>query len=83
MNRRTFLSLASAVLICAGVYAQETAPTVITLEDALRIALSENVSVKVADKEIEAKWVTSMQGYGEKYVESYEINIHLQYIFHR
>lgn len=53
MNRRTFLSLASAVLICAGVYAQETAPTVITLEDALRIALSENVSVKVADKEIE------------------------------
>lgn len=28
-------------------------PTVITLEDALRIALSENVSVKVADKEIE------------------------------
>lgn len=29
------------------------APTVITLEDALRIALSENVSVKVADKEIE------------------------------
>ena len=53
MNRRTFLSLASAVLIYAGVYAQETAPTVITLEDALRIALSENVSVKVADKEIE------------------------------
>lgn len=53
MNKRTFLSLASAVLICAGVYAQETAPTVITLEDALRIALSENVSVKVADKEIE------------------------------
>lgn len=29
------------------------APTVITLEDALRIALSENVSVKVADREIE------------------------------
>ena len=29
------------------------APTMITLEDALRIALSENVSVKVADKEIE------------------------------
>ena len=53
MNKRTFLSLASAVLMCAGVYAQETAPTVITLEDALRIALSENVSVKVADKEIE------------------------------
>ena len=53
MNKRTFLSLASAVLIYAGVYAQETAPTVITLEDALRIALSENVSVKVADKEIE------------------------------
>ncbi|MCF0121605.1 MAG: TolC family protein, partial [Oscillospiraceae bacterium] len=28
-------------------------PTVLTLEDALKIALSENISVKVADKEIE------------------------------
>ena len=29
------------------------APTVLTLEDALRVALSENVSVQVADKEVE------------------------------
>ncbi|MDO5442215.1 MAG: TolC family protein [Bacteroidia bacterium] len=32
---------------------QEEAPTVLTLDEAVRIALSENVSVKVADKEIE------------------------------
>jgi len=32
---------------------QADAPTVLTLEQALQIALSENVSVKVADKEIE------------------------------
>lgn len=32
--------------------AQEEAPTVLTLEDALKIALSENISVKVADEEI-------------------------------
>lgn len=31
----------------------DDAPTVLTLEDAVRIALSENVAVKVADKEIE------------------------------
>lgn len=31
----------------------DTSVTVLTLEDAVRIALSENVSVKVADKEIE------------------------------
>lgn len=31
---------------------KEEAPTVLTLDDALRIALSENISVKVADKEI-------------------------------
>ncbi len=33
----------------------DTSVTVITLEDALRIALSENATVRVADKEIEAK----------------------------
>ena len=33
--------------------AKEEPPTVLTLEQAVRIALSENVSVKVADKEIE------------------------------
>lgn len=32
---------------------QEQQPTVLSLEDAIRIALSENTSVKVADKEIE------------------------------
>ena len=53
MNKRTFLSFVSAVLVSTGMYAQEANPTVISLEDALRIALSENVSVKVADKEIE------------------------------
>ena len=32
---------------------EDTSMVVITLEDALKIALSENVAVKVADKEIE------------------------------
>lgn len=32
---------------------QDTSVTVLTLEDALKVALSENVSVKVADKEIQ------------------------------
>ena len=41
-----FLALAQAVDTTA-------APTLLTLEDALRIALSENVSVKVADREVE------------------------------
>jgi len=48
------LILLSAVV--AAVPQQDTAsrsPSVITLEQALQIALSENVSVKVADKEIE------------------------------
>ena len=41
-----FLALAQAIDTTA-------APTLLTLEDALRIALSENVSVKVADREVE------------------------------
>lgn len=41
-------------LFCLAQAVDTTAvPTVLTLEDALRIALSENVSVQVADKEIE------------------------------
>lgn len=42
------LSLAAAV-------PQDSLPTVITLEDALQIALSESPTVKIADKEIEVK----------------------------
>ena len=33
----------------------DTSATVITLEEALRVALSENGTVRIADKEIEAK----------------------------
>ena len=45
-----------SVAVAAAPQTQEpadTSATVLTLEDAIRIALSENVSVKVADKEIE------------------------------
>lgn len=47
------LTIATAVLASPAAQAQEQTPTVITLEQALEIALSENVSVKIADKEIE------------------------------
>ncbi len=57
-NRLPGLLLVTAsVLMSFSARAQETdtttTATVITLDDALRIALSENVSVRVADKEIE------------------------------
>ena len=45
------LASAQAAVDVAAV--PEDAPTVLTLEDALRVALSENVSVQVADKEVE------------------------------
>ena len=32
---------------------EESAPTVLTLEEAIRIALSENIAIRVADKDIE------------------------------
>ena len=49
-------ALGCALVPGARTFAQDVAPsgpTVLTLDDAIRIALSENVSVKVADKEIE------------------------------
>lgn len=48
-----FLMIATAVIAAPAAQVQEQTPAVITLEQALEIALSENVSVKVADKEIE------------------------------
>ena len=59
--KRYIPAVAAALLVCASASAQyrtdtlSTAgdTTVLTLDDALKIALSENVSVKVADKEIE------------------------------
>ena len=55
--------LATALALLAGTVSraqyrtdqvpQDTSAVVITLDQALRIALSENVAVKVADKEIE------------------------------
>ena len=54
---RKIISLVFLVLIPFISQAQQadttTAPTLLTLEDALKIALSENASVKVADQEIE------------------------------
>ena len=54
--KRIILSVVSALVpLCMMAQAVDTtsAPTLLTLEDALRIALSENASVKVADQEIE------------------------------
>lgn len=57
MTKAIISSLMATVLAMAAmpVCAQEVSsePTVLTLEQALEIALSENISVKVADKEIE------------------------------
>lgn len=53
MNRNIVLAFFISFLVCFPMKAQEGSPTIITLDDALRIALSENVAVKVADKEIE------------------------------
>ena len=54
---RKVISLVFLVLLPFISRAQQAdstvAPTLLTLEDALRIALSENASVKVADQEIE------------------------------
>ena len=50
---RSVLTFAASFLAFIPLKAQDGSPTIITLDDALRIALSENVSVKVADKEIE------------------------------
>ncbi len=51
------LLVAGSALMSIGAFAQETdttqTATVITLDDALKIALSENASVRVADMEIE------------------------------
>ena len=47
------VSLFLPVLVFAQAADTMAVPTVLTLEDAIRIALSENVSVKVADKEVE------------------------------
>ena len=52
-----FLLVAASVMMSLNAVAQEAdssqTRTVITLDDALKIALSENASVRVADKEIE------------------------------
>ena len=47
------VSLFLPVLALAQVADTTSAPTLLSLEDAIRIALSENASVKVADKEVE------------------------------
>ena len=51
-----FLLMAAAVVAPqADTVSADTSATVISLEEALRIALSENGTVRIADKEIEAK----------------------------
>ena len=60
MMKLLLLSLLASVLPAAGVQqldsvsvASDTSKVVLTLEDALKIAMSENISVKVADMEIQ------------------------------
>ena len=49
-----FAVLCGMVFFPSGAYAQEeSVPTVLTLDQAIRIALSENIAVRVADKDIE------------------------------
>ena len=51
--------LIAAVMLCATVKAQETGTVVnLTLDDALKIALSENPTIKVAEQQIEVKKIS-------------------------
>ena len=61
----TMMILAGFILSLTAASAQTDTiadPVVITLEQALEIALSENVSVKVADMEIERTGYKTMNG---------------------
>ncbi len=49
------LSIILAASLVAATPQQDTVPAIITLEDALQIALSESPTVKIADKDIEIK----------------------------
>ena len=57
MKRLLVLAVLAGLLPSFGTYAQEvgdgSAPTVLTLDQAIRIALSENIAIRVADKDIE------------------------------
>ena len=56
MKKHSILALLlGIVLFPSGAFAQDDAqaPTVLTLDQAIRIALSENIAVRVADKDIE------------------------------
>ena len=51
--------LIAAVMLCASVRAQEAGTVVnLTLDDALKIALSENPTIKVAEQQIEVKKIS-------------------------
>ena len=57
MKRVLVLAVLAGLLPSFGTFAQvtgdEPAPTVLTLDQAIRIALSENIAIRVADKDIE------------------------------
>ena len=57
MKRLVVLAVLAGLLPSLGTFAQEAgdspAPTVLTLDQAIQIALSENIAVRVADKDIE------------------------------
>ena len=57
MKKLVVLAVLAGMIPSFGAFAQEngtdSAPTVLTLDQAIQIALSENISVRVADKDIE------------------------------
>ena len=57
MKRLVVLAVLAGLLPSIRTFAQEAgdgaAPTVLTLDQAIQIALSENIAVRVADKDIE------------------------------
>lgn len=55
--KRTIFSLLSVIFMCGQVFAQDTQENalVLSLEDAINIAMSDNLSVKIADEEITIK----------------------------
>ena len=47
--KRFLVAVVATLVVCSSAVAQETLH--LTLQDALKVALSENISVKVADKD--------------------------------
>lgn len=67
-GKKMMLAMAIA-FVCNGLQAQELDSVVISLNDALEIAFSENPTIKVADKEIELKKEARKEAYAGLFPE--------------